>query len=88
MPSFDPAGGDHLQHLLMDDVVNRDVDVGVAPPVQGKHLRQHVAGKGRHRRHGDVPAPQGEPLAKHLLGVFPVGQQLPRAGAAAYRPRA
>ncbi|MCY1178472.1 hypothetical protein D9M73_188210 [compost metagenome] len=79
-PQFDAAVAHQFQHLLVDHVVHRHVDPWVAAAEHLQRPGQQVAGKGRHGGDGDLAQLQGEALAQQLLGVVPVGQQLPGQG--------
>ena len=74
-PQLHLAVPDHLDHLFVDDVVDRDVDTRVAAAKRHQRRRQQVAGKGGHGGHRQPAELQGEALAHHLLGVVPLGEQ-------------
>ncbi len=65
----------HLDHLLVDHVVHRDVDARVAAAEGHQRRRQQVAGEGGHGGDRQATQLQGEALAQQLLGVVPLGDQ-------------
>jgi len=66
----------HLDHLLINHVMHRDVHAGIAVAKGLQRLRQDVGGKRRHRGHRNFTPLQGKALTHGLLDVIPVGQQL------------
>ncbi|MNR03727.1 hypothetical protein D3C85_1196400 [compost metagenome] len=74
-PQFHLAVTDHFQHLFVDHVIDRHVDIRIARAEGLEDRRQQVAGERRHRRQGHATALQGEALTQFILGIVPVGDQ-------------
>ena len=69
-----------LQHLLIDHVVDRDIDLGVTHTKILEDRRQQITRERRDGRQGHASTLQGKALTYLVLGVVPFSDQAPGQG--------